>query len=310
MAPGIGASGILGVALETTSGTYTPPTKYIPIESESLVFQQDTIWRRPIRQSADFIGAVPGNVHVEGDVGFEALTDCVTLLLHAARHNIVKTGPSAPYTYVYTPTSNALPSRTLSFTLVRNGVVFGYTGMVIGNFTFTVEDGILKFNCSMQGRDESVQSAPTPTWPTTVPYGAGQYQIQIPTATQVFDTDTFEFQVEHNATPQYRMKDTGRGAQFISYGENEVTLSVERDFDSRAEYDAFKALTAQSITISATKSASESITINLPVAIKNGYEVQMPGQGDLVRATQPYNGIVDATGKSYSITILSSENVI
>jgi hypothetical protein len=310
MAPGIGASGILGVALETVSGTYLAPTKYIPFESESLAFVQDTIWRRPIRQSADVQGGVPGNVHIEGDIGFEALTDCVTLLLHAARHSVVKTGTSPNFTYVFTPTANALPSRTLSMTIVRNGVVFGYTGFVVGSFTFTVEDGILKFNCSMQGRDEATQTLPTPTWPTTSPYGAGMYSIQIPTATQVFDTDTFEFTVEHNAEPQYRLKSGGqRGAQFIKYGENETTLSVERDFDSRTEYDAFKALTAQSVTIECLKSINESITINLPVAIKDGYEVTMPGQGDLVRATQPYRGVVDALGKAYTITVKTTEDI-
>jgi hypothetical protein len=311
MAPGIGASGILGIAIETTSGTYLAPTKFIPFESESLQYTQDTVWRRPIRQSADLIGAVPGNVHVEGEIGFEALSDCVAMLLHAARHTVVKTGASAPYTYVFTPTSAALPLKTISITIVRNGVVFTYTGCVVGNFTFTVDDGILKFNCSFQGRDEAVASAPTPTWPTTSPFGAGMYSIEIPTATQVFDTDTFEFSVEHNAEAQFRLKSGGsRGAQFIKYGENETTLSVERDFDTRTEYDAFKALTSQSITIACVKTvAVESITINLPTAIKDGYEVAMPGQGDLVRATIPYNGVIDATGKSYTITVITSENI-
>src|SRR4051812_25303815 len=99
MAPGIGASGILGVAIETTSGTYTALTKFIPFEDESLTFVQDTIWRRPIRQTADVVGGVAGNVHIEGDIGFEALTDVVALLLHAARHNVVKTGTGpGPYT--------------------------------------------------------------------------------------------------------------------------------------------------------------------------------------------------------------------
>src|SRR5436190_10041759 len=174
MTAGIGAAGILGIALETVSGTYLSPTKYVPFESESLNFVQDTIWRRPIRQSADIIGAVPGNVHVEGDIGFEAIPDVVSILLYAARHTVTKT-LTGPYKYNYIPNALAIPARTLSLTVVRNGIVFGYTGMVVGNFTFTVEDGILKFNCGFQGRDEAVQSLPTATWPTTTPYGAGMY---------------------------------------------------------------------------------------------------------------------------------------
>lgn len=310
MAQGIGAAGILGIALETTSGTYLAPTKYIPMESESLQYMQDTIWRRPIRQSADVIGAVPGNVHVEGDIGFEAITDAVAILLYAARHTVTKT-LAGPYKYNYIPNANALPVKTLSLTVVRNGVVFGYTGMVISSFTFTVEDGILKFNCSFQGRDEAVQSLPTATWPTTVPFGAGMYTVEIPTATQVFDTDEFEFAVEQNAEPQYRLKSGGqRGAQFIKYGENAVTASVTRDFDTRTDYDAYKALTAQSLTIKAIQTAVvNEIDIVMPAAIKDTYEVTMPGQGDLVRASISYQLVIDGTGKSYSIDIWTAENI-
>jgi hypothetical protein len=309
MAVGIGAAGILGIALETVSGTYLAPTKYIPFESESLNFVSENAQRRPIRQSADIVGIVPGNQHVEGDIGFEALPDAVAILLHAARHTVVKTG-AGPYTYVFTPNANALPVKTLSITLVKNGQVFAFTGMVIGSFTITPEDGVLKFNCSFQGRDEATQPAPTPTWPTTVPFGMGMYTIEIPTATQVFDTDTFEFQVEQNAEPQYRLKSGGqRGAQFIKYGENEVTLSVERDFENKTEYDQYKALTAKTITIKCINGANE-IDMLVPVSIIDTYDVTTPGQGDLVRASISYFGTLDATGKSYEITVKTTENII
>lgn len=309
MAPGIGASGILGVAMETVAGTYVAPTTYIPFESESLNYAHEVIWRRPIRQSADIVGAVPGNVHVEGDIAFEAISNSCAILLHAARHTVVKTG-AGPFTYTFTPNANAIPSKTLSLTVVRNGITFGYVGMVIGNFSLTVEDGILKFNCGFKGRDEASQSLPTPTWPTTPPFGAGMYTIEIPTAAQVFDTDTFEFSVEHGAEPQHRLKSAGaRGAQFIKYGENETKLTVERDFDSRTEFDAYKALTAQSVTIKAIRDANNEIDILVPVALKDSYEVAMPGQGDLVRASVAYNGVIDGTGKSYEVKVITSENI-
>jgi hypothetical protein len=135
------------------------------------------------------------------------------------------------------------------------------------------------------------------------------YSIQIPTATQVFDTDTFEFQVQQNADPQFRLKSAGaRGAQFIKYGENEVTLSVERDFQDRTEFDAYKAITSQTVTIQCVNGADE-IDFLVPAAIKNTYEVTTPGQGDLVRASVSYQGVLDATGKSYQITVKTAENI-
>lgn len=310
--PGTGAQGFLGVAIETTPGTYTAPTKFVPIESESLQYQQETVWRRPVRQSADIVGAVDGNVHVEGDISMEAFEDVVAMILRAGRNVYTKTGTTPNFTYEIVGSPNAVPNKTLSFTVVRNGVVFGYTGCVVPSFTLSIEDGTLKFNPSILGRDEAVQAAPTPTWITGIqqqPYGAGKYKIEIPTATQVFDCDSFEFSVDDSGEPQYRLKDGSRGAQFISFGERSVSASVERDFDTRADYDAYKALTAQTFTLTATKGTNNSIALNMPAAIKESYEVGLSGQGDLTRASVSYNGVLDSVGNAYKLTIKCQEDI-
>jgi len=289
-------------------GVYVAPTKFFPFMSESLVTPQETIWRRPMRQSADIIGAVPGNTHMEGDMGMEALEDVVVYFLKASRTTLVKTG-TTNFTYVFTPNAAGVAVATLSLTMVRNGIVFGYTGVCLSSMTFTVEDGILMFNTSLMGRDEAVQTLPTATWPITVPFGAGQYSMEIPTGTPVLDSDAFEFTVEHNAEPQFRLKTPGRGAQFIKYGENNSTLTLERDFESRTDYDAFKALTAQSITLVASKGANNSISMLMPVAIKDSYEVTAPGQGDLVRSSVAYQNVINASGVAWEITVKTQEDI-
>jgi hypothetical protein len=308
-APGSPVGAFPTVNTAANPGVYVAPVKFIPFMSESLTSVQSTIWRRPIRQSADIIGAVPGNFNVEGDISIEGMEDCIVYFLYASRLSVVKSG-TTNYTYTFTPTANAIPARTMSITVVRNGVVFGFTGIVVGSQTFTVEDGILMYNISLIGRDEAVQSAPVPTWPTTVPFGAGQYSIEIPTATPVLDTDTFEFAVDDSAEAQFRLKSSGRGAQFIKYGERAITVSMERDFDTRTDFDAFKALTSQDITITASKGANNSITLNTPVTIKDTYEVQNSGQGDLVRASIAYNAVINASGVAYTIVLKSQENVL
>lgn len=319
MVVGTGAQGYLGVAIETTSGTYLAPTKFVPIESESLGWVQDTVWRRPIRASADIIGAVPGNGRVEGDIGMEAFEDVVALFLRCGRTNVTKTAvpaaPAAPthFEYVFTGSAAAVPNKTLSITVVRNDVAFGYTGCVMGSFSFTVEDGLLKFNPTILGRDEATQAKPTPTWGTgtqSTPYGAGMYKLEIPTATQIFDADGFDFSVDDSAEAQYRLKDTSRGAQFVSFGERSVTLSLDRDFENRTEYDAFKALTAQGVTLTATKGADNAIILNIPAAIKDSYDMSMGGQGDLMRASISYNGTLDAAGNAYKITVRTQEDLV
>jgi len=291
-------------------GTYAAPTKFFPFNSESLNLMEDTVWRRPIRQSADIIGAVPGNFHPEGDLALESLEDVVLWFLWASRTSIVKTGTLPNFIYTITPTAAAVANKTLSLTLVRNGIVFGYTGICLSSFTFGIDNGLLTFQTSVQGRDETVQSLPVPTWPTTTPFGAGMYTIEVPTGSTVLDTDTFEFTVEDNAEAQFRLKSTGRGAQFIKYGERNSTMTMERDFESRTDYDLFKSVTAQSVTLTASKGVNNSIGLLAPVAIKDTYEVGLSGQGDLVRASISYQNIIDGTGKSWQITIKTQEDIL
>jgi hypothetical protein len=308
--PGIGASGIMGVALEVTSGTYLAPTKFVPFTAESLQWQQDTNWRRPIRNTPGLVGASPGNGHVEGDISIEALSDVLPYFLMATRATVAKTG-AAPYTYTATPSAIAVPQKTLSITIVRNGVTFGYTGVTIGDWHLTIDNSTLMFTCSALGTAEASQSTPTGiVWPTSVPFGAGNYTYQIPTATQVFDADTFDFESNDNPTVQFRLKNA-LGAQFVSFGESEATIKTDRDFTSRAEYDAWKTLTAKSITFVASKGASESITITAPVAVVDTYEVAIGGQGDLVRASITYQCAIDGTGKHYQVIVVTpTENVV
>jgi hypothetical protein len=306
MPPGIGAGGFAGLALETVPGTYAPPTKYFPFTSESLAWQQDINQRRPIRQTADVVGAVLGNAHVEGDLTMEALEDVVPYFLYCARATVTKTG-TTNLTYVFKPNANSIPSRTMSITVVRNGQVFGYVGLVVSSFTFNVDNGELMFTASMVGRDEATQTTPTPTFVNTAPFSLGQFTTKINGAT-ITDADTFSFQVEDNGAAQNRIMAT-RGAAFVSYGERNVTVSMDRDFNDRSEYDAWKVLTQYAVHLDAVKGVNNSIAIDVPVAYKSEYSVNLGGQGDLLRVTNSWVGIIDATGNSYTVTILCQESI-
>jgi len=293
----------------SNGGVYVAPGKFFPINSESLQFQQATNWRRPIRKTADIVGAVAGDVHVEGDIEMEALEDVVIHWLYASRTAIVKSGGPTNFTYVCTPTPAAVPQRTLSVTIERNGAVFGFVGCVVGSFKFTITDGMLMLTVGIVGRDEASQSLPVPSFTTSVPFGAGQYSMEIPTATAVFDVDSFEWTCEDNAEPQYRLKNTGRGAQFIKFGERSMSLTAERDFVDRTDFDAFKALTSQTVTLTASKGANNSIALLTPVTVKDTYELGLSGEGDLIRGSIAYQMAIDGAGNSYTITIKTQENV-
>lgn len=306
---GIGAGGVVGIAVETTQGTYEAPTKFFPIRSEGLAWQQDTIWRRVIRGTADAIGAVPGNGHVEGSIDMEVLDDVLPYFLQAARGELVQSGTSPDFTYDFTPNSDAEPSDTLSITVVRNGESFGYTGCVVSQMSFSVDNGQLVVDLSILGQEEDTQPVPTETFDDAGPFAAGMWDLQIPSGTTVEDSDDLTLDINDNGEVQNRLLGR-RGAAFISYGQREVSLSLERDFKDRTQYNEFKNLTAQQIDIIVDNPDAGTITFSLTNAIINTYEVSLSGQGDLIRASTEYQGTDNAAGDgAYSITIESTEDL-
>jgi hypothetical protein len=312
MTVGVGASGFLGIAKEVVSGTYIAPTKYMVLTDESMKYEQATKWRRPLRGIADIAGGLAGNSHVSGSLSCEITEDTLPYILLGCRGAVVKTGTTPNILYTFTPNASALPANTLSITVVRNGMAFGYTGCVISSQTYSIEDGTLMGAFDIIGRDEATQTLPTPTHVVTSPFGDGSYMVEIPTATQVFDADSFSFKIDDAAEPQFRLKST-RGAQFVKYGERDVEITTERDFESRSEYDAYKALTALGITLKAGKLAvPDVITFSAPATIKDSYEISgLTGQADLIRAAITYKGTYDATtSRAYQIICKTSEDFI
>jgi len=303
MVVGIGGAGSFGMALEAVAGTYLAPTQFLPIRSESLNFVDEVQYTRPIMGVVDPVHAVPGPQKVEGDVEFEVLSSELAFMLHAARLTVVKTG-GPDFKYVFTPSSAAeAPLKTLSLTIVRNNIVFGYAGCVVGGLEFTVDNGVFVCTMNILGESEGTESAPTEVFPTDVPFGADDYTIEIPTASSVTDVDTFTWSLDDSAEAVYRLGNAQQAA-FVKFGERTVTLSVERDFESKTDYDAFKALTAQEIRILVSKSATDQVEIFTRSAIKSSYEVNLSSQGDLLRGAIEYMGKYDfAETESFEITV-------
>jgi hypothetical protein len=312
----IGASGVVGIAIEAVEGTYQAPTKFIPIRRESLNWVQETVWRRPIKGVADIVGAADGNGRVEGDIEMEVFTDVMPYFLRASRGELVQvtTGiaPDEVHTYTFTPNHAATPPATLTILVERNEQVFAYLGCVVGSMEITVDEGLLVCTMSILGRDEEEQAAAVPTWDEEAIIGAGAYDIRIPANAASSDEslDTFSFTIDNGAEPQYRLNPDSSGARYISYGERAVTMTVDRDFTDRAEFAEFRALTAKAISVLATAETDRSVKIDMYAMIIDSFELELSGQGDLVRGSIQYQGIYsDADTASFEIEVKTGEDL-
>ena len=310
MPPDIGANGFLGVAKEVTMGTWVTPAKFIPILSENLKWVQDTYFERSIRKMADINAAVPGNGHVEGTITFVCRPEVLSWFQYGMRGTVTKTG-AGPFVYALKPTHEGGTGSgdTLSFTVVRNGVTFGYVGCAVSKLELSTDDGILMGSVDVVGFDEATQTLPTYASTDLAPLGSGSYDIEIPDATDDTTVDSFTFTVDDSAEAVNRLR-ASRGAAFIKWGERQVTLQLEKDFLSRTEYDAFKALTAQGIQLRAANSASHYVEIIVGAAIKDDYEIGLSGQGDLIMASITYQMIYNTgTTEAYHLDTGHAETI-
>lgn len=308
--------GVLGIAFETAIGTYVPPTKWIPIRSETLARTESKKYRMNIRGIADRTPGVQGNQEVAGDIAFEVTHDTLPYFLYLARVNIAKVGAGAPYTYTFTPAHVARPStaasgaarRTASILVARSGHGFGYVGMSVGQLAFTYDDETLVCTASLAGVGEADQTIPSQTWPTSSVFGPVENSVELPTATARADLDSLSFTINDNVSSEHRI-DGSRDPAFVRWGEREVTASAEVDFDTLADYNHFLAQDIQELTIKAIRdAAAESIVFTLKGTIEDSYAVNLSSLGDLNRAAVDYHATYNAAD-AYQIVCKTSENI-
>lgn len=311
----VGGAGSVGLAFESTLGTYVAPTKWVPVRSETLSNPEEKVYRTNIRGVADRSGAIQGYVHDEGDIVFEVTSDTLPYFLYAMRVTPVKTG-AGPYTYTYTPAHVAKATtaggtttrKTLSILTQRGGNPMAYTGCSVGQLSLTVEGGVLVATMSIVGGNESAQSPQTPTWPTNVPFGPGKVTLEIPTAAARADADTFTLVINDNLQAANRLNGQ-RFAAYQNWGEREVTLSVETDFDALTDFNAFVNQTLQTVTVKGINTAaSDELSVVLNAAVTDSYVVNLSSLGDVNRGVINYHGIYNAID-AYTIVVKTTENI-
>src|SRR5437764_14568064 len=106
MTVGLGGGGYVGIALETTMGTYVAPSLYVPILSEGLVYTTTNYFSPQIKKTTMQADAKLGYYHAEGPIEVEVDCQYLPYFMHATRATVVKTG-TGPYVYKYTPSNGA-----------------------------------------------------------------------------------------------------------------------------------------------------------------------------------------------------------
>ena len=327
MPVGLGGGGSVGVGFEAVMGTYVPPTVFVPVLSEGLKYTETKYYSEQIRQESIVSDVKAGYYHVEGDIQLEVDPNNIVHWLYASRHIIAKTG-AGPFEYTFTPGNQAVlttgsgptVTKTLSITVVRNNVVFGYAGCVVGGWEFTVEDGVLKCTMNVIGLSEAVQSDPTEAWIAPQLYGADAHLVEVgasaavPTFAANVDFNGFTFRANYNAEARNNLVQS-RAATYIFYGITEAEIESELDFLVRGDYDNMVNNTTRAVRLSSLNggatfaAATSGIQLQGNRVSYDAYDIGLEGMGDLVVAGFTGRCVGIAGGKAYQINLKSPVSI-
>lgn len=324
----------MAISLEAVMGTYQNPatsgTLWTPILSEDLRYREDKYFSPQIRQTTIVSDVEQSFYHVEGDIRFEVDPQFIPYPLYCSRHTITKTGVAAPFVYKFVPSnagsassaSGATNPKTASVTIVRNGIGFGYAGVVFGNWEFTIDNGVLVATASAFGLSEEAPSAlGTPAWVDSKLFGASAHTVYVDAAgtapafaTPDLTFNGFTFRANYNPSAQNRLTPS-RAATYIAYGETEATYSTELDFLNRTEYDNMKSATRRAVRLESLRGgstfagATSAFRISINNSVYNEYPVSLSGMADLVMASVEGRAIGIAGGNPYSIEVKTDADI-
>lgn len=326
MAPGIGATSFVGIAPETTMGTYVAPTVFVPVLRDTLKYTESKYYSPQLREQVVDPEVKSSYYHIEGEIEMEVDTNVFLYFLYASRHAITKTG-AGPYVYKFVPTKAGSTStgtgevqRTLSITSVRNTEIFGFTGMTVSQYEFTIDNGVLKCTLSMVGLGEEEESLPTATWVAADLLGADSHNVftgasgVTPSFTQNVNFNGFTFSVNHNAEAQNRIK-SQRSANYVKFGKTDLEVRSQLDFDDRTDYDNMKAAATQAIKLESTvgggaySAATDGIYLQANRMAFDTYDVSVESIEDIVMADFVGHGLAQVGGDAYEIGVKSAISI-
>jgi hypothetical protein len=335
MPAGLGGGGYVIVAVETAMGTYVEPDAVgaiaVPITEESFTHNEEKYFSPQIRQQTIVSDVKSSYYHIEGDITMEVDPKFLPYFLHASRHAIAFAGG----VYTYTPGSHGSAAvvaggtgrKTLSITIVRNEIGFGYFGCVVGGYQFRMDTdtGVVMVTFNMLGLGEiEPTTLGTPTWVDPNLYGADSSVLFLDAsgtapvfATQNVDHNGFEFNANFNASAQNRIR-PDRAASYIAFGETEARYETELDFLSRADFDNYKDTTTRALRFlsvhpsSATPTlaaATDGVEIDINRTAYENYTVDLGSMGDLIMAEVTGRAIGIAGGSAYRIRVKTSTTI-
>lgn len=261
----------VGGIKEATWGTGLAPTTFFPVSSEGFKDGPEAISELQLRGLLDIDPKYKGMQMVSGAFGGIAYPSQLGHLFRAALGPPVTT-LTGPYLHQFVPlqapfnvgTGQALPSY--SFTVNRDTTqILRYEGMQCSKLGFKfAQGGALTYDTTWIGRDATVQTAPTVTLPTDVPF---TLSANIARNSVAFaEIQDFSLDISNSLEAVKLINNSDKIARIGWSGRRNINLSLTADFASLQLYNDFKAFGVTPWSIAFIVGAS-ALTFEIPALL-------------------------------------------
>jgi hypothetical protein len=317
MAIGSGLGAQLGIAAESTYGTFVAPTKFVEFTSESLQYQKTTAQSsgiaagRLVDLSSRRVVTTKG---ATGSLSMEVTTKSMGLLLQALMGTSV-TPVQQSTTTAYLQTHTLADSFGKSLTIQKgvpltSGTVsdFSVVGCKVVSAEFSCEvGGMLMATFELDGKTvDEAQTLASPSYPTMAPFHFGQMALK----TGAFGAEAARdgirkvtVKIERpQATERYYAGQAGLKKEPIANDKVKITGSLETDYTETTLTDLFVSDAATSLVWEFTGDLIETgqnytFRVTLPaVHVDEGTPV-VEGP-DVIKPGINFTGLYDGTNQN------------
>lgn len=268
MATRTGLDAQLGIAEESTVGTYVEPDRFVEFTSESMSLtiariESDSI--RAGRSIIDTLDWAAGAKTVSGDVEWDVRTkDLGVWLKHALGG--VSTSGSGPYTHTFTP--GDLFGKGLTVQVGRpdsGGTVrpFSYTGCKVASLSLSAAVGeLLSASASLVGQNETTSEALATASYTSASTLFTFVHGAITVGGSSLPVDSFDFQIDNGLQNARHRIGSAVSTEQRQNARRSITCSLEADFASLTQYNLYTGGSETAVVLTFT-SGTDVLTVTL-----------------------------------------------
>lgn len=307
-----GLGGQLGLAAESTYGTFVAPTRWFEFNSESLHLERERIesggiraGRRVLHRWAQGVQRVVGDIEMEvGAVGFGIIWS------HILGGNV--TAGAGPYTHTATP--GDLAGKSLSVQVGRpdiGGVVrpFSYVGCKVASaeLAFAVNEYAMLTLSLYGAHEDTAQTLGTASYPATYApfvFTAGSVSV----AGSGFDVKEGSLSIDNGlATDRHFIRTTTpeRPKEPLESDRRAITGELTADFTDLTAYNRFVNGTEAALVLTFNSGASSILTVTMNVRY-DGATPNVDG-ADLLEQSLPFKA-VSGTSDAAAITVVTTNS--